>query len=182
VVEALAIAVWYMLPAGAGNMTPVLVAKVPLLRDWRWPLDFGKSYRGKRIFGANKTWRGLITGVMAGVLVGYLQSRLYAHTSLTLPSSLYGTAGAMLLGGLLAFGALAGDFIESFVKRQVGVNAGDSWFPFDQIDYIVGACLLGALLYVLTPLEYAAIALIWFGLHLSSSYLGFLMGFKKKPI
>lgn len=183
VFEVLVVAVWYMLPAGAGNMTPVLVAKLPKFKNWTAPLDGGKTWRQKPIFGKNKTWRGLITGVMAGLLVGFLQTKLFYLVDAThLPSSIYATNNAIWLGGLLAFGALAGDFLESFLKRQVNVASGDSWFPFDQLDYIIGACLLGALILPLGMIDYVAICLIWFGLHLLTSYLGFVIGLKQKPI
>lgn len=177
------LAVWYFLPAGMGNMTPVLVAKMPLLKKWNAPLDAGKTWRGKPLFGPHKTWRGLICGVIAGAFVGFLQQQNASLIDGTgLAPDTYTGAAPIILGALLAFGALAGDAIESMIKRQVGVASGDSWFPFDQTDYIIGACLLGAFIVTLPVIVYVAILIVWFGLHLISSYFGYLIGLKAKPI
>ena len=52
------------LPAGIANAVPVLVKKVPGLSKLKAPIDGGISFRGKRLLGANKTWRGLISGTL----------------------------------------------------------------------------------------------------------------------
>jgi CDP-2,3-bis-(O-geranylgeranyl)-sn-glycerol synthase len=48
---------------------------------------------------------------------------------------------------LLGFGALAGDSIKSFFKRRVGVKPGKRWFPFDQIDFVIGALAFASIVY-----------------------------------
>ena len=58
-------AIWIFLPAGAANAAPVWANKIRWLKDWQAPLDFGKTFRGKRLFGQNKTWRGLFFGCLA---------------------------------------------------------------------------------------------------------------------
>ena len=59
-------ALWFFLPAGLANGAPVIANKVPLINKWITPLDFGKTWGGKRIFGSNKTWRGLVVGGLTG--------------------------------------------------------------------------------------------------------------------
>ncbi len=62
---------YFFLPAYLANMSPVLVR--------RWfsalaiPIDGGKTLWGKRLLGDHKTWRGLLAGVIAGMLVFELQ-------------------------------------------------------------------------------------------------------------
>jgi len=36
---------------------------------------------------------------------------------------------------------LIGDSVKSFFKRRLGRKPGSAWFPFDQVDFILGACL-----------------------------------------
>lgn len=163
----------FFLPAGLSNMAPVLANKVPVLNRWKTPLDFGGHVRGKRIFGQNKTIRGLLCGTLLGGLAGSL---IYSH--LVLPTD----APSFVIGAALGAGALLGDSIESFFKRQAGVAAGDSWFPWDQADYIIGGLLCSALFVRLEPIEYFTIFVIYFGLHLVVSYVGYLLKFKDKPI
>lgn len=155
-------------------MAPVFSSKIPYVRDWKAPLDFGKSYRGQRIFGKNKTWRGLISGVLLGTLTGYLLSQTYFTD--------YNSVLFTLLAASMSFGALAGDAIESFFKRQRQIPAGKPWFPFDQTDYIIGG-LLFTLPVTLIPLWVGAwVLILYFGLHLISSYIGYLLGLKELPI
>jgi CDP-2,3-bis-(O-geranylgeranyl)-sn-glycerol synthase len=163
----------FFLPAGLANMAPVLANKIPGLNRWSTPLDFGKSWRGKRIFGANKRWRGLLGGILLGGLAGVV---IYPH--LTLPNGV----SYFALGAALGAGALIADAIESFFKRQAGVAAGDSWFPWDQSDYIIGGLLFSAPFVHLQPSDDLVIFVIYFGLHLLVSYLGYLLKLKDKPI
>lgn len=177
-------ALWFFAPAGIANMAPVFASRIPGIRRFTQPMDFGKTYRGKPLFGANKTWRGLFAGILAATLVIALQKYLFSHSLFFLEYSWfdYRPASVWLLGPLFGAGALLADAVESFFKRQVGVKPGDSWFPFDQIDYIIGGCLFAMPVIVLTWDKYIWIIVAYFGMHLAMSYLGYLTGFKKKPI
>jgi len=177
-------ALWFFLPAGMANVTPVILAKAPVLKHWNAPIDMGRSWRGKRIFGDHKTWRGLATGIIAGTLVLWLQVALFESGGWVQAFSPlnYSEVSILGLGILLSFGALSGDAGKSFFKRRANVPSGRSWFPFDQLDYIAGGLLLSTLVVQLSFAEYAWIVLIWFGLHLISSYLGYLLKFKDHPI
>ena len=75
-------AFWIFLPAALSNTTPVIAAKVPILKNFKTPMDFGLSFRGKRLLGNNKTIRGLWVGVMTAILVAYLQKLLFNNSTL----------------------------------------------------------------------------------------------------
>lgn len=167
-------ALLFFLPAGISNMTPVFSSKIPYLRNWNTPLDFGGFYKGQRIFGKNKTWRGLISGVLLGTLTGYILSQTYFTE--------YNTTLFVLLSASMSLGALVGDAVESFFKRQHQIPSGKSWFPFDQTDYIIGG-LLFTLPITALPLWLCLWVIgLYFGLHLISSYIGYLLGLKELPI
>lgn len=165
-------ALLFFLPAGISNMIPVFASKLPVLRNWDTPLDVGKTFRGKRIFGKNKTWRGLISGTVVGTLVA-----LVIYGSITDFHLEF-----VLIGAAMSAGALIGDAVESFFKRQRGIESGKAWFPFDQTDYIIGG-LLFTLPFGILPLWLIVwVFVIYFGLHLLSSYIGYLLGLKDAPI
>lgn len=168
------VAILFFLPAGIANATPPVANKIPLLKDWRTPLDFGFSAGGKRLLGKNKTWRGLITG---SILAGF--SALLLSPIVDYGSSWLATFG---IGFCLGFGALVGDALESIIKRQRGVPAGHRWFPFDQIDYIIGGLVAASFFIDLTWDVIAIIFVAFFGLHLLFAYIAYLLGFKDKPI
>lgn len=178
------LALWFFVPAGLANIAPVFLSRTPGLRNWNTPLDFGKSYNGKRIFGEHKTWRGLIGGVVIGAATGgSLVYQLYPESAERVdifPGS--PLASMVFLGAILGFGALYGDAVESFFKRQINIAEGNSWFPFDQLDYIIGGLLASLPLVVLQWNEYFVIVVIWFLMHLTVSYIGYLLHFKKTPL
>lgn len=181
-IEAVTFALWFFLPAGIANATPVFANRVPFLNRWTTPLDFGHSLRGRRLFGANKTWRGLVFGTLVGALTAGLMYAVYPEFAFRLNFVNNPMAQMVALGGLLGAGALIGDAVESLLKRQLGVPPGESWFPFDQVDYIFGGIILCSLVYTLQPLQSLTILVVYFGLHLVTSYIGFLLGLKDKPI
>ncbi len=167
-------AMLFFLPAGVANMSPVLANKLPIIKDWNTPIDFGKKWHGKRILGDNKRVRGIIFGTLMGGLTSLIVSKLNVNTVVTLEP--------FWVGCLLGFGALLGDAVESFFKRQRDIVPGQSWFPFDQTDYIFGGLIL-ILPFVELPLwVIITIFVIYFGLHLVVSYLAYLLNLKDKPI
>lgn len=162
------------LPAGASNMVPVLANKIPGLRNWKTPLDFGAEWNGHRVFGKNKSWRGLVTGTVAGTLTGWaIHGLFFPH---------YDLSTYLFASAAMSAGALLGDAIESFFKRQRGIESGHPWFPFDQTDYIIGG-LICSLPFSLIEAAMIPYVIAWyFGLHLFSSYVGYLLGLKERPI
>lgn len=167
-------ALLFFLPAGVSNMAPVLSNRIPGLNRWNTPLDFGKTYNGVRVFGANKTWRGLTAGIVAGTVTGLLlYGPFFSEDS---------KITFLLVCAAMSAGALVGDALESFFKRQRGIPSGHAWFPFDQTDYIIGG-LLFTLPFGLLPLWLVVwVFVMYFGLHLLFSYVGYLLGLKEKPI
>ena len=176
-------ALLFFVPAAAANASPVFANKIPGLNRWTTPIDLGKTYRGRRILGDNKTWRGLLSGTVIGaltaILIYVLDPSLLSHFVGVTFTPLIDTA---ILGAALGFGALIGDVVESFFKRRRKVPAGNSWFPFDQIDYILGGLLFIWPLTWITFGQAISICIAFFGLHIIGSYIGYLLKLKDKPI
>jgi len=178
-------ALWFFLPAGCANATPIFLAKIPFLAQYDAPMDLGHTFHGKRVLGSHKTWRGLIGGIIAATLVLWLQQVLVGHTSwaATLTKEVdYTQLPTLILGPLFGLGALLGDAIESFFKRQRGVAPGQGWFPFDQTDYIIGGAVATAPFVHLHFLQYVWLLLLWLLVHVIASYLGYLAKLKERPI
>lgn len=167
-------AILFFLPAGISNMSPVLANKLPIIRNWQAPVDFGMRWRGERLLGDNKRWRGIVLGTLLGGISAVIVAKLNTNTVVTI--------APFWAGILLGFGALAGDAVESFFKRRVGVKPGDSWFPFDQTDYIIGGLLAIYPFVQLPGWVIITILIAYFCLHLVAAYIGYLLGLKDKPI
>jgi CDP-2,3-bis-(O-geranylgeranyl)-sn-glycerol synthase len=179
-------ALWFFLPAALANGVPVLVAQIPWLKKFEAPMDLGKTYRGKRIFGAHKTWRGFIAAVLTSTLVLWWQQLAAQHFGwaqwLTSGEVDYATLPTLLMGPIFGASALIGDAVESFLKRQRGTPPGHGWFPWDQLDYIIAAAIATSPFVPLSLWQYVWVFGFWFTIHIVSSYLGYLGGIKDRPI
>lgn len=164
----------FFLPAGVANMSPVLANRLPIIKNWQTPMDFGLSYHGKRLLGDNKRWRGVVLGTLMAVFTGLITNHFYFHNN---NLKLW-----LIHSALVGLGALLGDAIESYFKRLVGKKPGERWFPFDQLDYIVGGLVLSGFVFDLDLQQIAIIVGVYFGLHLVVAYIAFLLGLKEKPI
>lgn len=162
------------IPAGISNMSPVIANRIPAYNRWNTPIDFGKSYHGVRIFGDHKTWRGIVAGTVCGTVAGLILTATALRNDHTITWLLFFLA--------MSFGALVGDAIKSLFKRRFGVKSGQSWFPFDQLDYIFGALLFTLPFGIVTPTFALSVIVFYFIFHLLFTYVGFRLGLKKDPL
>lgn len=172
--------IWFFLPAGIANMGASMSRFLPVPA---WPVDGGRTWRGKRILGSHKTWRGVITGLIIGTVFFYLQQWLYhtygwAQDVSLIDYSSISIAFPLLLGA----GALIGDMVKSIAKRQMSIDPGVSWMPFDQIDYVVGAA--GFVSFVIVPTwQMIGTALaIGFGLHILVNLIAYSLHIQKNKL
>ena len=169
---------YFYLPAYFANMTPPVIAKLGLVKFLDKPMDFGASYKGIRILGDNKTWRGLVSGTIVGMVVFLVQAELFSIPYFQRISLLDYNSGEkkLLVGFFLAFGALFGDALFSFFKRRIGLASGRKWIPFDQIDHVIGAFLLTSLVLPLDLKVWLLVLILTFFLHLFVNRIGFGLG------
>ena len=128
---------YFFLPAYLANLTPPLLKKVPFLN-----YSISEKY-----FGKNKTWRGLTVAILVGTLVFWMQKISYTNGFTKLALIDY-NGFSVLFGFLLGTGAILGDLIESYFKRKIGIKPGESWKPYDQLDFVIGALFLSFFVYV----------------------------------
>ena len=62
---------WLYLPVAVSNMAPVLCKNQ--LQFLAVPVDGGRVFHGKALFGDHKTWRGIVVATLTGGLVFALQ-------------------------------------------------------------------------------------------------------------
>jgi CDP-2,3-bis-(O-geranylgeranyl)-sn-glycerol synthase len=185
VIQDILFAIWFLLPAAASNAAPVFAAKIPVFKKFDAPIDGGKTWRGHELLGPHKTWRGIVAGIIVATLILWGQVLLTEHfewARFVANGVDYSTLPVLILGPLFAIGALGGDAIESFFKRQRNIKSGGSWIPFDQLDYIIGSVLVSLFFVILSPVQYAWIFVIWFLMHLLASFIGYKLGLKDAPI
>ncbi len=168
--------IYFMLPAAFANGMGTLSKGVDFLNV---PVDFGKTLGGKRIFGKNKTWRGVFFGTVVGIIVAVIQSFLY-NFDFFRSISMIDYSNPVIIGFLMGFGDHFGDLTESFFKRRLGIPPGDPFIPFDQMDGPIGALLLSYPLTKISLKDATYIILIWFAFHVIIKHISFRLGIDKK--
>jgi len=162
-------ALYFIFPAYCANAIPVI------LGGGR-PIDSGWTFlNGKPIFGAHKTFRGFLTGLLIGTLVGALQS-VIGNFFLT---SLF--QYHPLLGFTISLGALLGDLLESFIKRRLNLSPGAPFPIADQLDFVVGALLFSILVSPPSLTTALLIIIVTPPIHLLTNFIAYLFGVKKTP-
>lgn len=121
-------------------------------------------WRGKRLLGDHKTVSGLVLGLLAGGLTGWIQHLAYGSSTLQSISliSYASVFVSLYIGVLLGAGVLTGDAIKSFIKRRLRIAPGQPWIPFDQIDFVLGAAVFTWWFDVLT-VAHVLVALVVIG-------------------
>ena len=173
-------AVYFMLPAYVANLSG-------LAFGGGTTVDGGKECKdGRRLIGNGVTWKGLQNGTIIGTLVGVVlgivgtfYGDLSALTGGIIDLHVYGSVfGGLILGFLMAFGALLGDAVGSFLKRRIGLERGAPAPIMDQLDFVIGALVLSLLVVQISWEFFIIIALLSLVLHLGSNTFAYLIGIK----
>lgn len=178
VLAVVAVGIWAMLPAYIPNNVAVLAGGGP-------PIDGGRQFRGDRLLGDGKTWRGTAVGIAAGVVVALILNAIQNPAVSTLGFPLPTFSGPALLA--LPTGALLGDISASFLKRRTGRARGNPFPVVDQLDFVVVALVLTAIVdpawfgRVFTVPVIAVVILLTPALHVVTNGIAYVLGLKDEP-
>lgn len=168
-------ALYFFLPAYIANMSPVFVKKINFLN---YPVDLNKVWKGKRILGDHKTYRGFFFGTIIGALFFELQVIFYNNGFFQNLALIDYRNAPIYLGLVIAFSALFGDSVKSFFKRRFNIRPGKPWVPFDQLDFMVFAVICTLPWSGLSLIEAFLVMLVIFFLTLIVQYIGYLLKLK----
>lgn len=182
--------VWLSMPlliAGGIHMVLVKRNALPFLRI---PLDGHVRFRGRRLFGENKTWRGFAVMIPGCILLVGLQTLLWVQFPAVRDLSFfdYSARSPFVVGAVMAVGYLLGELPNSFIKRQVGIEPGITWpgikgmffSLLDQMDSVLGFLLFMPLYWVPSWREAMAIFLVGAGLHVAFNVFFYTLGVRKR--
>lgn len=149
-------ALYYALPGLFANMAPVIFRN-----RFSWlakPVDLGKRLGDKPIAGSHKTFRGFVTGIGLAILIAWFQRILFLDGFFLSISFLdYAQVNIILFGSLMGFGALFGDLVKSIIKRRLKKRPGERFFPWDQLDFVIGIIIFSSIIKPMTPGMMAAL-------------------------
>jgi CDP-2,3-bis-(O-geranylgeranyl)-sn-glycerol synthase len=177
---------WLFVPAMLPNTGAVFFGKISKTK-----MDFGRTWRGKRIFGDGKSWGGFIGGGLFGVVIGLGIMGINMATGWAEDGGygpFWGNVGLLFC---LGFGSLLGDLTGAFIKRRLGMERGQKAPILDQYDFVAGAFLITALFFpdwvysnYIEGWHIAAlifILLTMFTIHRVTNIIGYKLGLKKEP-
>jgi hypothetical protein len=146
------------------------------------PLDGGTTWRGRRLLGDNKSWRGALTMWLGAALAALALSRVPGYWS-RLPVELQ-RAGGALFGALLGLGTVLAELPNSFLKRQLDIAPGSRRLSvlgvlliiLDQGDFVLGIWLTMAPIWVMSPRQAAGAFAVVAAVHQLINVAGYLIG------
>ena len=177
-VTVLVTALWAMGPAYVPNNAAVLAGGGR-------PIDGGRTWGDSRLLGDGKTWRGTAAGTLAGVALA-----LGLNAVSDPVADLLGVPAVefpLLAAFGLALGAMAGDIGASFIKRRSGRERGAPFPGLDQLDFVVGALALAAVLdfgwvtATFTVPVLVTVLVVTPLLHVTTNGIAYLIGAKDEP-
>ncbi len=159
---------WLTAPVAIAGVLHMFAVRRDLWPRLRVPIDGGRSLGGVRIFGDNKTWRGVVfmtavaaaLGAAQGLALGPWAERAgvapidFAALGRGLGAAGGGraahAAGYCAVSAVLGLGYALGELPNSFAKRRAGIAPGKLgrgatgalFFLLDQVDSVVFGLLL----------------------------------------
>lgn len=142
---ALARALYLFAPLLVSVALSAVVHRYDLFRVLKVPIDAGRSFRGKRVFGDSKTWRGVAIAVVGSTATALVQKHLCAEVAEPIAVVDYARIDAAAFGAVMGAAAMAGELPNSFVKRRLGIAPGRTasspprraaFWVWDQVDLL----------------------------------------------
>jgi len=159
---------WLAIPVILSGILHMIVVKKDLFPSLNVPLDAGRSFRGSRIFGDNKTWRGVVFMVLCSAFLGAAQGWLggsWAETThweclafrdvgawVGFEPGVF-VAGYATVSAVLGLGYVLGELPNSFFKRRLALRPGETrrdllgavFLLVDQADSVIAALVLAGI-------------------------------------
>lgn len=176
--------------AGIFNM---IWCKAPILQKLQIPIDGGKNFAdGKRLFGDNKTWKGLIGYLILNILVSVIWGILCNRLNINQYNFFYMEHENVLLynlwiGLLLGLGYSLFELPNSFLKRRLNIEPGKPtegiqkyFFIFlDQADSVFGCCLVVCFFHSMSIGFYFLYVLLGAGTHIVINMMLYFLKLRK---
>jgi hypothetical protein len=181
--------IWLLLPLLGAAGVHGLILKYGWFTLLSRPIDHGILYQQRRLFGQNKTWRGVLAVAAGCAIVLSLQSEWLHRYEVVRGIELfdYGAVNGWLLG--LWVGALAelSELPNSFVKRRCGITPGEVGYGvkgalfriWDQVDLLLGLWIAYALVVEVTLYRVLISVGVLITLHPAITYVGYQTGMRK---
>ena len=178
-------------PILAGIVNSIF-CKINVLNSLKKPLDFNIKIKGKRLFGDNKTWKGLIGYIIFNIIFMILVGIIYKACNIEKLNFFYinhtnTITYNLLIGFLLGLFYALFELPNSFIKRRLGITPGKTitgskkyFFIFlDQADSVFGVALVVCMFYPIGIKVYLLYILVGAVTHLVINMLLYFLHLRK---
>jgi len=178
-------------PILAGIVNSIF-CKINVLNSLKKPLDFKIKIKGKRLFGDNKTWKGLIGYIIFNIIFMILVGIIYKACNIEKLNFFYinhtnTITYNLLIGFLLGLFYALFELPNSFIKRRLGITPGKTitgskkyFFIFlDQADSVFGVALVVWMFYPIGIKVYLLYILVGAVTHLVINMLLYFLHLRK---
>lgn len=179
---------WLLAPLLGAAALHGLILKYDWFTFLRRPIDHGITYRAQPLFGANKTWRGVVAvAVGCAIVLGLQGDWLHGYQTIRRFELFdHGAVNGWLLGLWVGFLAELSELPNSFVKRRCGVPPGQSargplgavFLVWDQLDLLLGLWIAYALVVDVTLQRILISVAALLVMHPAITLIGYLAGMR----
>lgn len=170
-----------IIPLIVGGSLHMAAVRLDIMRALRVPID-------TKLFGPNKTWRGVVLMVAFTVVGVFIAQTLEPVFGGGLLVSLR-QQSALVLGTLLGLAYVAAELPNSYLKRRLGVAPGELperkrilFLITDQADSALGCVLAYAAMLAVPARVLAILLLLGPIIHLMANVSLYILGLRKRPV
>lgn len=180
-------ALYVFMPLLCASALSGVVLRFDLFPRLKRPIDGNRTFRGRRLFGHGKTWRGVVVAIVGCTATVAVQKHLLPEVPEWLPIVDYGRTNAFVFGAVMGVAAMVGELPNSFVKRRLGIAPGTTtrgflavvFYIWDQVDLLTLAWPALCFWVRPRPLVVATSFALALGLHPLVSIVGYLIGARR---
>lgn len=182
-------AAWLIFPVVLAGLGHVAVLKTNLLQPLAVPIDGGARWRGRPVFGANKTWRGIavmtgLTALATAVLDALARRNRWEHALEVRQSA---RVNAWVSGAVCGLVYCLSELPNSFMKRRLGIlpgaraiSGGRIQYVVDQADSVAGCLIPLRLLYRSDAGDLLAAFALGLTVHIGIDQMIYALGVKSR--
>lgn len=167
--------------------------KLNILKFLKKPIDFNKNFiDGKRVFGDNKTWKGLFGYILFNMLITVVWGNVCAFSGVEKYNYLYVNYPNifkynLMFGLLLGLGYSLFELPNSFFKRRLDIVSGKTakgikkifFLILDQADSVIGCVLVVSIFYKMSFSFYMIYVLVGTVTHILLNMLLYCLKLRK---
>jgi CDP-diglyceride synthetase len=169
-------AAWLTAPVLIAGLVHVAVITLNLAPDLARPIDAGRRWRGRRLLGSNKTWRGIVVMPAATAMTVVAQQAIASRSRgiAALAPLRRGAPPPWIVGAICGAAYVVAELPNSFVKRRLGIAPGTlapraraAQYVVDQLDSVIGCAVAIRALYRIDTADAAASAALGAAFHVA---------------